>query len=205
MKDALYSQKGLKLSRMFRKMQNPTPDSKHQPQIHLEIWGNQDDPGMPRTRSPVSLTILMNLQKLSKENSSQLPIAQVLIEEQPKHTCFSFQVLVSHVVAEVEVIHTNSEDSGSREDAAIQDQNDSKFLHNDPGNDDVMATTINQTIESTCTGPRRHFMFSKIEKTGSSTLYGIFQRFVKTNKLNLMVQTEGYHMRTSQPKGAHPG
>ena len=74
MKDALYSQKGLKLSRMFRKMQNPTPDSNHQPKIYLEIWGNQDDPGMPRTRSPVSLTILMNLQKLSRENSSQLPI-----------------------------------------------------------------------------------------------------------------------------------
>ena len=188
---------------MFRKMQNPTPDSNHQPKIYLEIWGNQDDPGMPRTRSPVSLTILMNLQKLSRKNSSQVLLA--LIEEQPKHTCFSFQVLVSHVVAEVEVIHTNSEDSGSREDAAIQNQNDSKFLYNDPGNDEVIATTNNQTIESTCTGPRRHFMFSKIEKTGSSTLYGIFQRFVKTNKLNLMVQTEGYHMRTSQPKGAHPG
>lgn len=48
-------------------------------------------------------------------------------------------------------------------------------------------------------------MFSKIEKTGSSTLYGMFQRFVKMNKLNLMVQTQGYHMNTSAPRGAHPG
>lgn len=71
----------------------------------------------------------------------------------------------------------------------------------------IISQTIQHNVTRTlsCTAPKRHFMFSKIEKTGSSTLYGIFQRYVKTNKLNLMVQTVGYHLMTSQPKGAHPG
>ena len=53
------------------------------------------------------------------------------------------------------------------------------------GKNDILQPNLKQ---QSCQ-PERHFALAKIEKTGSSTLYTIFARFVRNNKLNILVQT----------------
>ena len=58
-----------------------------------------------------------------------------------------------------------------------------------------------------CQEKVKRFVFIKIEKTGSSTLYNIFSRFVHRYQLNLMTAPREnlYHLDFTAPKGACPG
>ena len=47
--------------------------------------------------------------------------------------------------------------------------------------------------------PVKHFAMTKIEKTGSSTLFTIFARFVRENNLNILVQKNGWHVDWRTP------
>lgn len=40
----------------------------------------------------------------------------------------------------------------------------------------------------------KHFIMTKIEKTGSSTLHSILARYVLNNRLNLLNQANGFHI-----------
>ena len=42
---------------------------------------------------------------------------------------------------------------------------------------------------------------TKIEKTGSSTLCSIFARFVRKEKLNIIIQRANHHIGWLSPKG----
>ena len=53
--------------------------------------------------------------------------------------------------------------------------------------------------------PVRHFALAKIEKTGSSTLYTVFARFVRNNKLNILVQTTKAKSRIDWRVPRHKG
>lgn len=59
---------------------------------------------------------------------------------------------------------------------------------------DTPPSEINATRASGSCLPVKHFAMTKIEKTGSSTLYTIFARFTRTNNLNILTQTKGYHI-----------
>ena len=57
-----------------------------------------------------------------------------------------------------------------------------------------------ETSEISCQAVT-HFALTKIEKTGSSTLFTIFSRFVRENNLNLVVQPRKYHIDWRKPRG----
>ena len=62
------------------------------------------------------------------------------------------------------------------------------------------------SVNDRCSNPEnkiKHFIMNKIEKTGSSTLYGILARFVWNNKLNVLTQRRLFHIDwTKQNQGS---
>ena len=50
-----------------------------------------------------------------------------------------------------------------------------------------------------------HFILTKIEKTGSSTLASIFARFALKHRSNVMTMTYGGHLDVTKAKGQVPG
>lgn len=48
--------------------------------------------------------------------------------------------------------------------------------------------------------PTKHFIMTKIEKTGSTTLYSILGRFLLRNKLNIASQSKAFHIHWTKQK-----
>ncbi|XP_067950203.1 galactose-3-O-sulfotransferase 2-like [Watersipora subatra] len=127
---------------------------------------------------------------------------QEMLREITKST--SLRPMPSHINDKSAAQPTSISKGNVREEKTLNRTNMNSSYPNTTLSESTSTTTFVPLVEPPdCVGefPVRCFVLTKIEKTGSSTLFAIFARYVRSHRLNILMQTKFVHIDWRRPKG----